>query len=289
MWSQRQTLRQPGETIVGFLTAWLGLHILGVDQAMTRQVRHIEAGFSGAEAHDLDTANGDQVTRALLKMVGKLHHVLAQQSDHLLRANQDLEARVEQRTHQLASANQALGQANAQLKAFGLTDALLQIPNRASVDERLRVEVARSAREQRALGLLMLDVDFFKRFNDRYGHPAGDACLQAVARATRGALARETDFIGRYGGEELLVLLPDTDAAGVAQVAQRLVDAVRALALPHAASDASAVVTVSVGACSGIPPAGDAGPSLLACADQALYEAKRSGRDRVVASALAPA
>ena len=183
--------------------------------------------------------------------------------------------------------NQELSAVNAQLHAYSRTDGLLQIPNRACVDERIKFEVARAARESRHLGLLMLDVDFFKRYNDTYGHQAGDACLQAVARAGQQALARETDFIGRYGGEELLVLLPDTDAAGTEQVGQHLLEAVRALALPHVSSDAAAMVTLSIGASSAVPTNGDGGAKLVAMADAALYDAKRSGRNRVVAARVA--
>ncbi len=287
MWRWRQTLRQPGETIMGFLTAWLGLHILGVDRAMARQIRLIEQGRSGAQAFEQEAVDGHEDTRALLRMVGNLHHVLSEQNNALMRANQELEARVESRTRQLAAANQELSAANAQLHAYSRTDGLLQIANRACVDERIKLEVARALREGRRLGLLMLDVDFFKRYNDTYGHQAGDACLQAIARAGRQALARETDFIGRYGGEELLVLLPDTDAAGTEQVGQRLLEAVRALALPHAASDAAAVVTLSIGACSAVPTDSDGGAALIAQADAALYEAKHAGRNRVVSAAAA--
>ncbi len=284
MWGLRDTLRQPAETIMGFLTAWLGLHILGVDRAMARQIRLIEQGRTGAQAFEHESVGANEDTRALLRMVGNLHHVLAEQNNDLMRANQELEARVASRTRQLAAVNQELSAVNAQLHAYSRTDGLLQIPNRACFDERIKFEVARAVRDRRQLGLLMLDVDFFKRYNDTYGHQGGDSCLQAIARAARQALARETDFIGRYGGEELVVLLPDTDATGTEQVGQRLLEAVRGLGLPHASSDAAAVVTLSIGACSSVPTNSDAGAALIAMADAALYEAKRSGRNRVVSA-----
>ena len=284
MWRLRQTLRQPAETIMGFLTSWLGLHILGMDQQMARQIELIGRGLDGAQAFEKVEERGNDDTRVLLKMVRKLYHVLAEQNDDLVQANQQLEGRVQERTAQLDQANRELSAANEQLQAFSRTDGLLQIPNRSCFDERLRLELARAFRQQRPLGVLMLDVDHFKRFNDSYGHVAGDACLQAVARAARQALSREVDFLARYGGEELVALLPDTDVQGVLCVGQRLLDAVRALALPHAASDAAAVVTLSVGACSAIPDPRDDGRALIARADAALYEAKRSGRNRIVAA-----
>jgi hemerythrin len=285
MWRLRQTLRQPAETIMGFLTSWLGLHIMGVDQQMARQIELIGRGLDGAQAFEKVEERGSDDTRVLLKMVRQLYHVLAEQNNDLVLSNQQLEGRVHERTAQLAQANRELSAANEQLQAFSRTDGLLQIPNRKYFDERLRLELARAVRQRQPLGLLMLDVDCFKRYNDSYGHLAGDACLQAVARAARQALSREVDFLARYGGEELVALLPETDLQGARVVAQRLLDAVRALGLPHAASDVAAVVTLSVGVCSAVPDPRDDGSALIARADAALYEAKRSGRNRVVAAA----
>lgn len=287
MWRLRQTLRQPAETIMGFLTSWLGLHIMGMDQQMARQIELIGRGLDGAQAFEKVEERGSDDTRVLLKMVRRLYHVLAEQNNDLVLSNQQLEGRVQERTAQLAQANRDLSAANEQLQAFSRTDGLLQIPNRKYFDERLRLELARAVRQRQPLGLLMLDVDYFKRYNDNYGHLAGDACLQAIARAARQALSREVDFLARYGGEELVALLPDTDLPGARFVGQRLCDAVRALALPHAASDAAPVVTLSVGACSAVPDPRDDGSALIARADAALYEAKRGGRNRVVAAAEA--
>lgn len=287
MWALRSQLRQPSETIMGFLTSWLGLHILGIDQAMARQMASIEGGLDPAQAFELESSHHDHGMRALLKMVGNLYHVLAQQNADLVQANRHLEERVQARTRELAGANDALQAANLQLRALSRTDGLLQIANRPYFDERLLDEVARARRQSQPLGLLMLDVDFFKRYNDTYGHQAGDACLQAVARAAAGALHRRTDFLARYGGEELVVLLPDTDRDGAMLIAQRVVAAVAGQAIAHAASDAASVVTLSVGVASGLPlpgPLDQAAAALLAQADAALYEAKRSGRNRAVAA-----
>jgi hemerythrin len=205
-------------------------------------------------------------------MVGRLYHVLSVQNTELAQANQLLEERVERRTHELA-------QANVRLEAFARTDGLLQIANRSYFDDRLAEACASAFRREQPLGLLMIDVDFFKRYNDSYGHPAGDACLKAIARAVAESLPRSTDLLARYGGEELAVILPDTDAAGTAVVAARVVAQVAALALPHKSSDAAPHVTVSVGGVALVPGSKDAGAPMLADADAALYHAKAAGRN----------
>jgi len=278
MWSLRETLSQPEETLMGFLTSWLGLHILGTDQSMARQIRAVRMGKTPQQAFADEAQHPDQGIQALLKMVGSLYHVMTRQNADLVRANLTLEARVAERTL-------ALEHANEQLRAFARTDGLLGINNRGYFDERLLEEVARARRSQQPLGLLMMDVDFFKRYNDRYGHQAGDACLQAVAQAVGATLLRRTDFLARYGGEELVALLPNTDREGTEHAAQRILDAVRALDLPHERSDVAPVVTLSVGGVSIVPGATDeksSGATLMALADAALYVAKQQGRNRVV-------
>lgn len=287
MWGRRNDMAEPAETFVGFLTAWLGLHILGIDQALARQIRLIRQGVPAAAAFEREGATQDLGTQALLKMIGKLYHVLSMQNADLARANLHLEDRVAQRTLELARVNEDLKQANARLEAFSRTDGLLQLANRPYFDGRLAQACANAYRQGRPVGLLMIDVDHFKRYNDTYGHQAGDACLQAVARAVQGAMLRATDLVARYGGEELAVILPDTDAVGSSAIAARVVDAVASLGLAHAASDAAPHVSVSVGAASHIPTQRDAcAPLLLAQADAALYRAKAQGRNRW---ALAPA
>lgn len=285
MWALRHTLRQPAETIMGFLTSWLGLHILGIDQSMARQIVAIRSGASAVEAFDHEVRDTDQGTQALLKMVGNLYHVLAQQNNDLVAANLQLEDRVAARTRDLAAANDQLQAANLQLQAFSRTDGLLRIHNRAYFDERLLEEVARARRLGQPLAILMMDVDYFKRYNDTYGHQAGDACLQAVARAVGGVIKRRTDFLARYGGEELVALLPNTPGDGAMLVVNRVLVAVRSMGVPHASSDVAPYVTLSIGAASAMPDSPDdaaAGAQVLALADAALYQAKHQGRNRGV-------
>lgn len=168
------------------------------------------------------------------------------------------------------------------LRELAFVDGLTGVHNRRHFDARLQAESRRAQRSRAPLAVALADVDHFKRYNDHYGHQAGDACLQAVARALKGEVYRAPDLLARYGGEELVALLVDTDLAGARVVAERAVAAVRALALPHADSPTAPVVTVSAGVGSMVPHAPDDGPRLLRLADAALYAAKQAGRNRAV-------
>ena len=191
LWSTRASMAAPAESFASFLTGWLGLHILGIDQSMSRQLAAMEQGASAQQAYERELAAHDNgSTQVLLKMIGKLYQVLSAQNNALAEANQSLEARVARRTRALAQANSELQQANVRLEAFGRTDGLLQIANRGYFDDRLAHAGASAHRHRQPLGLLMIDVDEFKRYNDHFGHQAGDACLQAVARAVQGSAAR---------------------------------------------------------------------------------------------------
>lgn len=281
MWASRYsaTAAASGDGITSFLTAWLGLHILGIDQSLARQIQAIEQGESPVQAYEREMAGHDNSTQVLLKMIGKLYHVLSAQNAELVQANQQLENRVARRTQELAKANEDLQRANVQLQEYGRTDGLLQVANRAYFNDRLEHACASAFRRQEPLGLLMIDVDYFKRYNDHFGHQAGDACLQAIACAVQQTMQRSTDLVARYGGEELAVILPEVDAAGAGAVAARVVAAVAALQLPHPTSDAAPFVTVSVGAAGHAPRVQDAGADLVAEADTALYQAKAGGRN----------
>ncbi|MBM9402596.1 GGDEF domain-containing protein [Gluconacetobacter azotocaptans] len=161
-------------------------------------------------------------------------------------------------------------------------DALTGLGNRRRLNECLEQAVPQAGRSGRPLAVIMIDVDSFKAYNDHYGHPAGDNCLRAVADALQGGLVRRTDLVMRYGGEEFVVLLPDTSAAEAERIAERLRLAVRGLGLCHAGRD-DGVVTISLGVAVLEPGAGMTdGAALLGAVDQALYEAKRRGRDQSV-------
>ncbi|MEP7261073.1 MAG: diguanylate cyclase [Usitatibacter sp.] len=167
-------------------------------------------------------------------------------------------------------------------------DALTGIANRRTFDTALALEWARALRERQPISLIMADIDHFKLYNDRYGHPAGDICLQQVSRAIDSCTNRAGDLAARYGGEEFAVILPSTDAAAAAVVAERIRAAVAALGLAHETSSVAAFVTISVGLATMTPQQAGQGSSLTAAADRALYRAKDSGRNCVVTETLAP-
>jgi diguanylate cyclase (GGDEF)-like protein/PAS domain S-box-containing protein len=182
-----------------------------------------------------------------------------------------------------------LADANRRLQALVGEDGLTRLANRRAFDEALAKEYRRAKRDNNNLGLVMIDVDRFKPFNDCYGHPAGDDCLRRIARAIRETVQRPGDLAARYGGEEYAVLLPGADEAACATIAERIRDRVARLNITHAAS-ATGSVTISAGAASVTPAISDYGPdALVRGADRALYRAKDAGRNLVMrASALAP-
>ncbi|MBX3218545.1 MAG: GGDEF domain-containing protein [Labilithrix sp.] len=167
------------------------------------------------------------------------------------------------------------------LEHLATTDALTGLANRRRFDERFSAEVARAARSGEPLTLVLCDVDQFKRYNDRYGHPRGDACLVEVARALDGIVRRPADLAARYGGEEFALVLPDTAEEGAASLVERLRASVRALGVEHAGNDGHGVVTLSAGVATVV--GAWTVEDVIELADRALYAAKEAGRDRHVA------
>lgn len=166
------------------------------------------------------------------------------------------------------------------LRQWVYIDGLTGVHNRRHFDERLAAEWGRAARNNTALSVVLLDVDFFKRYNDRYGHQAGDECLRKIAATLKEGLRRPTDLVARYGGEEFVCLLPDTDPRGAVQLAERLGQQVFARQIEHADSSVAPVVTVSLGVCCKSDGAVGSAAALLRGADAQLYIAKERGRNR---------
>jgi diguanylate cyclase (GGDEF)-like protein len=179
---------------------------------------------------------------------------------------------------------QALRATNLQLAELSQTDGLTGLANRRLFDQRLQEEWQRAARHGVPLALLMIDVDHFKRYNDQHGHLCGDDCLRAVAQALLGCARRASDLVARYGGEEFAVLMPHASVDEAKSQAQRCIDTLAALALPHGDSPVGPLITLSIGIGHRQPLVDDVvGPKdLLQQADRALYSAKHCGRDRVV-------
>jgi diguanylate cyclase (GGDEF)-like protein len=172
--------------------------------------------------------------------------------------------------------------AAAEQRRLAFTDGLTGVANRRAYDEALSREWDRASRDGTALALVLFDVDFFKRYNDTYGHVAGDKCLQSVAAAAQNCVRRPSDLFARYGGEEFVALLPGTDAAAAFTIAEAMCDAVRELNIEHSASSLG-IVSISAGVAS-TAAAPFAEPALPHAADEALYLAKEGGRNRVAAA-----
>ena len=160
-------------------------------------------------------------------------------------------------------------------------DSLTGIANRRAFDRELLKDIHRTARAGLPLSLLMVDIDFFKSYNDRYGHLLGDKCLQRVALCLEDTLPRKTDHIARYGGEEFCCILFNTDLKGAEKVAEHLIRAVSDLQIGHKGSEISDFVSVSIGGCSLVPTMQTLPEDLIDCADRQLYRAKDNGRNRI--------
>lgn len=199
----------------------------------------------------------------------------------LLSENARQYVRLVRMSAELRVANQALAQLSRR-------DSLTELANRRFFDEYLAEQIALASRYQRSMALILCDVDHFKTYNDHYGHPAGDACLKQVAAALQACSHRPADMAARYGGEEFAMVLPDTDLAGAAQVAEAARAAIAGMRIPHGYSATAPFVSISVGVSVLLWKVGMSAAQLVASADQCLYQAKGAGRNRVacVAGAL---
>ncbi len=233
----------------------------------------------------------------LLRADGSLRHVLSRgiaQSDQTgavvaifgVFADVTDQKKIEQ---ELKEAHALSEYSNRALQEMAMQDALTGLPNRRHFDAALAQEFKRAARDHAELSLIMIDLDHFKGYNDCYGHPAGDECLRRVAEAIAGIPQRPADLVARYGGEELVVLLPNTTGAGAATVARMVGEAVRQLCISHIKNPGK-IVTVSCGVASFAPGMDPQVPIMLVeRADQALYRAKLAGRNCVTTYAEAAA
>lgn len=174
-----------------------------------------------------------------------------------------------------------LEDANKKLKQISIIDALTNIANRRQFDEVLNRELKRAKRYKRSISLIMADIDYFKMYNDHYGHLGGDNCLKQVASIISNETQRETDLAARYGGEEFAVILPETDSDGASMLAERIMKKLKKKNIQHEKSPLGSNVTVSFGIASIIPENGTNAKSLIKLADNALYIAKENGRNRI--------
>lgn len=237
---------------------------------MTQPILAIQEGATligqGALDHRISVTTGDE----LEALADSFNRMAAQ----LQESYASLEKKVEDRTRDLAELNR-------KLELLSTTDALTGIANRRKFDEVLALEWSRATRTSQPLALAMLDIDWFKAYNDHYGHQAGDACLQRVAQIISGNVCRGSDLVARYGGEEFIFIAPATNAETILNLAEKLCEEFRAIALPHERSQYG-FVTVSIGVTSIIPNQEQQPASLIQAADQAMYRAKEQGRNRAV-------
>lgn len=250
------------ETTVGALTAELGMQAQHFAQARTAAL--------GLRVGAVLLLIG--VSVVFSRRLREELHERERLGQEIQAANAMLEDSVRKRTAELEEANR-------QLATLSTTDSLTGLANRRKFDEVWQTEWQRATRQGTPLAVIMLDVDFFKRYNDHDGHQAGDTCLQQVARILSGGVHRAGELVARYGGEEFVLVLPGADIADAYASAERIRAAVQAAAIPHADSPLGPVVTVSVGLAAGIPRIGTHPEHLLRAADAALYRAKAQGRN----------
>jgi diguanylate cyclase (GGDEF)-like protein len=257
--------------------------------------------FLGLLPEGFLTLHGPQVGSALEVVVlavalGDRINVLRREKEAAEAAvRRGLELEVQERTADLTRQNDALEQArqeaeganrqlqeqNARLTRISFFDQLTGVSNRRHFEAVLDAEWRRCARTGQPLAVLLIDVDYFKSYNDHFGHLAGDECLRRVAGALARGSRRAGDFVARFGGEEFVVVLPDTNDVGAGAKAEALRRAVEAMKIPQAPAAALPVVTISVGVAGGWPDVGGTPSSIVAEADRALYTAKHKGRNRV--------
>jgi len=205
---------------------------------------------------------------------GRLYRQNLLQAEELRLVNAELEKRVAERTSELE-------QANEQLRLMATTDALTGLANRRHFDTVLEAELRRACRNGKELSLILCDVDFFKRYNDCYGHVAGDGCLQVVGQVMRKVFRRASELPARYGGEEFVAILPGVSSEQALQSANKLRGAMEMKAVPHERSETSPHVTLSIGVATLKALPETRAEDLIAMADSALYISKQTGRNRV--------
>lgn len=216
----------------------------------------------------------DYITKPIkrIELLARLHSI------RTLKAEMD---RRKKRELELLRLKEELEQANRELEKLSALDGLTGVANRRAFDRCLGREWDRARRSGQPLSVVLLDIDYFKKYNDTYGHQRGDGCLISVAKAVSQVTQRSTDLVARYGGEEFAAILPDLGYEGSLHMARRFNRAVAGLRMPHMASQVSQWVSVSVGVATMIPSHGESPQHLVGRADQALYHSKAGGRDRI--------
>lgn len=261
--------------ILMLLTYWLSRAI----SAPIEQLSAIASRVAdGDEYTELKVQSTTRELKTLIASLNAMTSKLIKRKRELLNINDQLEQKVDERTFELKKTNLELASLAQQLELLARQDALTGIGNRMSADEHLQQEHARMLRTENPYCILLMDIDYFKKVNDNYGHAIGDQVLQQVAELLKTAI-RNSDMVARYGGEEFICVLPDTDLTGAAILAEKIARLIEAYAMPGCGQ-----VTVSIGVALSRVDDKDH-DELVRRADQALYAAKANGRNQVVLAA----
>ncbi len=248
-----------------------------------RQIRALESGAHWTPIIFLSGMGAEDDLKCGIEAGGD-DYLIKPVSPVVLAAKIKAMQRLHDMRNTLVETTRKLDSANQELQRLSALDGLTGIPNRRCFDDTVQIEWRRNARAASAISLAMIDVDYFKQYNDHYGHPAGDDCLRRIAAALQGTLRRPGDMLARYGGEEFVAILPATPLSGGLAIAQQLRDTVKNLELPHGFSVSEKLVTVSIGVAAAVPDNAGTPAMLIEAADEMLYKAKHNGRNQVQGS-----
>lgn len=238
-------------------------------ELFSREQRIIKEAEERLQSEDFSENDLYEPFRELLEAYKKLFR----QTKRLVKMGDRMQSDLNELNSELQCHKEKLAQ-------MSYVDGLTSIANRRRFNEYLEAEWNRAVRSGLSLGLILLDIDFFKQFNDHYGHSAGDECLVLVARALSACIKRSADLVSRYGGEEFAVILPETDFSGAKSIAAQIQTSIRDLGITHEYSRIAPHITVSIGIVSCVPAEKDSHLELLEVADKQLYAAKEAGRDQ---------
>ena len=242
--------------------------------AISKDQKHVFKGYDAGAVDYMFKPLDPDILRSKVEVFLQLHR----QRTALERKTRELDAKIQE----LEFIQKQLERSNSLLERLSTIDGLTGIYNRRRFDEVLDLEWRRAIRTKAPISLIIVDLDCFKNYNDRYGHLAGDDCLRHAATIMNDVLKRPSDIMARYGGEEFAAILPGTPVDHAALLAEQMRESVEALDIDHANSFVSTCVTVSMGVACMTPSRGTLSSVLIAAADTALYEAKQSGRNRVI-------
>jgi diguanylate cyclase (GGDEF)-like protein/hemerythrin-like metal-binding protein len=268
------------ESIVKFLIRWLAFHIIDSDKRLAFVVHNMEKGLSFEEAKIASDKKMSGSIRVLIETVMAMYDGLSSRTLDLMRERHE-RRKVEEELHE---ANTQLREVNIKLEELAITDQLTGLFNRRHFNNIFKQELKRANRENTYLSLIIMDIDFFKKLNDNYGHSKGDRVLVQLGQKLINLCQRPGDYAFRLGGEEFGVLAANLEPKGTVEFAEIVRKGIEALNIPHEYSDAAKILTVSIGSITMMPDETDTIDDYMSIADARLYKAKKLGRNQVVSS-----